>query len=178
MIPFRLSYSQNILVFWQSICSNVFTWIWQGRAGELKEVLNASVGIMHFVKKFWQGFYPLLLLEISNDSNGSEDEDEDATDRSQVPLLFLQEYFVCWGGNFCKLLKLEAIILGFVRESAAASSNCSSCIHVKHTYLIFSCHNLHTISISTYAYGNAHVCIVMQIFLQLCHLFSMVCISY
>ena len=53
--------------------------------------MNASVGIMHFVKKFWQGFYPLLLLEISNDSNGSEDEDEDATDRNQVPLLFLQE---------------------------------------------------------------------------------------
>ena len=103
------------------MCINMFTWIWQGRAGELKEVLNASVGIMHFVKKFWQGFYPLLLLEISDDSNSSEDEDEDATDRNKVPLLLLQEYSVCWGENFCKLLKLVAIILGFLRGSAAAS---------------------------------------------------------
>ena len=41
----------------------------QGRSEELREVLYTQCGIMNYVKNFWQGFYPLLLLELTNSDN-------------------------------------------------------------------------------------------------------------
>ena len=47
----------------------------QGRSDELKKVLYTECGIMNYVKNFWQGFYPLLLLELTNSANNEAEEE-------------------------------------------------------------------------------------------------------
>ena len=47
----------------------------QGRSDELREVLYTQCGIMNYVKNFWQGFYPLLLLELTNSANNEAEKE-------------------------------------------------------------------------------------------------------
>ena len=52
--------------------------ILQDRCGELREVLDATTGIMNFIQKFWQGFYPLFLLEMTDIANSPEGDEQDS----------------------------------------------------------------------------------------------------
>ena len=47
-----------------------------GQSRELENVLDADCGIMNYVKNFWQGFYPLLLVEITSTLKTHQDDDD------------------------------------------------------------------------------------------------------
>ena len=64
-----------------------------GQSSELKKVLDADCGIMNYVKNFWQGFYPLLLVEITSTLNL----DHDNEDTKVSHLTFL---LTSWGITF------------------------------------------------------------------------------
>lgn len=41
----------------------------QNHLTELNAVLASTAGMMHFLGKFWRGFYPLLLVELTDANN-------------------------------------------------------------------------------------------------------------
>ena len=44
----------------------------QNNIDEIQAVLDIHSGIMSYIARFWRGFYPLLLIELTTDEN-SED---------------------------------------------------------------------------------------------------------